>query len=254
MNAAAMIPFAFDGATIRTVMLDDQPWFVGKDIATALGYVNPRQAIIDHCRMAKPIGGGVTGGHESRPPNALDPQTVIIPEPDLFRLIIRSTLASAERFERWIFEDVLPTLRRTGRYAMPGAEPAQPYAALDAATRRAVNVAAQQLAQQAFRTKQRQLGAVVGRLGLGAAEVERLDLAALERSGVLPAMDGEAADPQGTLDLRSPPLDGYAHRPPRRPPLDPTGAERQRRFRERRRAKQAAAEAAQATPPPEDSP
>lgn len=105
-----VIPFQFDGVAIRAVEIGGAPWFVGKDIAQALGYANPRKAVRDHCKNPKPVGR-----NESFPPD-LDPQLVIINEPDLYRLIVKSQLPDAQRFERWVFEEVLPAIRKTGSY------------------------------------------------------------------------------------------------------------------------------------------
>lgn len=110
----AMTPFSFDGHAVRVVVLEGEPWFVGRDVAEVLGYTNPQKAVRDHCRAPKPVGEGV---NDSFTP--LDPQTVVLPEPDVLRLIVRSRLPAAERFERWVFEEVLPTIRRTGSYGQP---------------------------------------------------------------------------------------------------------------------------------------
>lgn len=112
-------PFNFDGASVRVITIDGAPWFVGKDIAAALGYTNPQKAVRDHCKSPRPVGGErfvhpSAGG-------ALDPQTVIISEGDVMRLIVSSQLPAAERFERWVFDEVLPTIRKTGSYTMPKA-------------------------------------------------------------------------------------------------------------------------------------
>lgn len=94
---------------VRTVVRDEDnnPWFVAKDVAEALGYTNPQKAIRDHCK----------GVNETFLPSKGGVQTVkIIPEPDLYRLIIKSKLPSAEKFERWVFEEVLPSIRKCGGY------------------------------------------------------------------------------------------------------------------------------------------
>lgn len=90
------------------------PWFVAKDVATALGYTNPKKAVRDHCKQYKPIGG-----NESFP---LDSQTNIIPESDVYRLIMRSKLPSAEKFQDWVVEEILPTIRKTGGYVQQNRE------------------------------------------------------------------------------------------------------------------------------------
>ena len=108
--------FAFDTRAVRVVMVDGEPWFVGKDVAEALGYTNPQKAVRDHCKAPKPVGG-----EQNVHPHRLDPQTVIISEPDMLRLIVSSKLPAAEAFERWVFEEVLPSIRKTGAYVDPKA-------------------------------------------------------------------------------------------------------------------------------------
>lgn len=105
-----IIPFIFENTPIRVAAIDGELWFVGKDVAEVLGYSNPQKAIRDHCKACRPVGV-----NESFTP-LLDPQTLLIPERDLYRLVMRSALPGAERFEEWVVGEVLPTLRRTGRY------------------------------------------------------------------------------------------------------------------------------------------
>lgn len=105
--------FAFDSQAVRVVMVDGEPWFVGKDVALVLGYVNPADAVTKHCKgIAKRYPLQTAGGMQ---------EVRIISEPDMLRLIVGSKLPAAERFERWVFEEVLPSIRKTGSYAMPGA-------------------------------------------------------------------------------------------------------------------------------------
>lgn len=94
--------------SIRTIDIDGKTYFVGKDIAKALGYDEPHKAVIRHCRygMKHPIPLEQGG---TKPMN-------VIPEGDVYRLIIKSQLPSAEKFEHWVFDEVLPTLRETGSY------------------------------------------------------------------------------------------------------------------------------------------
>lgn len=92
---------------IRTLKIDNKPYFVAKDVAKALGYSNPRKAIIDHCR-------GVT--KRDTPTSSGVQSMSYINEGDLYRLIIKSKLPSAERFETWVFDEVLPMIRKTGGY------------------------------------------------------------------------------------------------------------------------------------------
>lgn len=133
--AAEITLFAFPatGQPVRTVTVDGQPRFVGKDVATILGYANPRKAIRDH------VPARHRGGNESFPlaDLGLDPQTVLISEAGLYRLIMRSNTALAEQFQEWVTAEVLPAIRRTGSYtAAPRYEIPQSFAeALELAAR-----------------------------------------------------------------------------------------------------------------------
>lgn len=93
--------------TIRTVNLDGEPWFVARDVADVLGYARPRDAIRAHCKGAV-LHRILTDGGEQ--------EMTVIPERDLYRLVMRSTLPSAERFEEWVVGTVLPAIRKTGSY------------------------------------------------------------------------------------------------------------------------------------------
>lgn len=91
---------------IRTVELEGKIYFVGKDVANALGYSNPRDAIARHCKGVVKHDSFKEGGQE----------VALIPEGDMYRLITHSKLESAERFESWVFDEVLPSIRQTGQY------------------------------------------------------------------------------------------------------------------------------------------
>src|SRR5574344_2780375 len=98
---------------LRTVRRNGDPWFVGKDVAKALGYSNPRKAIIDHVDPEdRYCGDGVTIhdsiGREQHP--------VVINESGLYSLILSSKLESAKRFKHWVTSEVLPSIRRHGAY------------------------------------------------------------------------------------------------------------------------------------------
>lgn len=108
MSRNQMQVFCFEDAAVRTIERNGEPWFVGKDVAEILGYKNPHKAIREHCK----------GVNETFTPSAGGPQTVkIIPERDLYRLIMRSKLPAAERFEEWVVAEVLPAIRKTGQYS-----------------------------------------------------------------------------------------------------------------------------------------
>lgn len=95
---------------IRAIEIDGKPYFAASDIAEALGYSNPRKAISDHCK-------GVT---KRDTPTKSGIQSInYIPEGDIYRLIVRSKLPSAERFESWVFDEVIPSIRQTGSYHVP---------------------------------------------------------------------------------------------------------------------------------------
>lgn len=94
---------------IRTVEINGKIYFVGKDIANALGYSNPRDAIARHCKGVVKHDSFKEGGQE----------VALIPEGDMYRLITHSKLESAERFESWVFDDVLPAIRQHGYYENP---------------------------------------------------------------------------------------------------------------------------------------
>lgn len=112
MNAQIM-PHYFGAQEIRTVTIDGEPWFVARDVAEVLGYKDTVNAVKQHCR-------GVVKRHPIIDALGRTQEVRIIREPDLYRLTAGSTLPAAARFEAWIFEEVLPTLRKRGRYSTPG--------------------------------------------------------------------------------------------------------------------------------------
>lgn len=102
---------------IRTVEINDKPYFVASDIAKVLGYAKPQNAISTHCRGALKRGIGVQTGIKADGSPAIQiVEVLIIPEGDVYRLIARSKLPQAERFEKWVFDEVLPSIRKTGGY------------------------------------------------------------------------------------------------------------------------------------------
>lgn len=102
-----VIPFDFHGHSVRVINVDHDPWFLARDVAEILEYKNPLKAIRDHCK----------GVNETVLPSAGGPQTVkIIPERDVYRLVMRSKLPAAEEFEEWVVGEVLPSIRKTGGY------------------------------------------------------------------------------------------------------------------------------------------
>lgn len=104
--------FTYEGTNIRTITTEDgTPLFCGKDVASILGYKDATNALKLHCR-------GVVKHHPLETPGGIQ-SARFITEPDLYRLITRSKLPEAEKFERWVFEEVLPSIRKHGMYATP---------------------------------------------------------------------------------------------------------------------------------------
>lgn len=109
-----IINLHFEDAPCRTVVIDGARWWVGKDVCKILGYTNPNKAMQDHCK-------GVTNRYPL--PTAGGMQEIrIISLPDVYRLISGSKLPAAVRFEAWIYEDVLPTIHKSGGYAIEKTE------------------------------------------------------------------------------------------------------------------------------------
>lgn len=99
-----------DFGEIRTLEENGTVLFCGSDVAAALGYAKPRNAIGTHCKGALKRGILTAGGNQ---------EMTFIPEGDVYRLIARSKLPSAEQFERWVFDEVLPSIRKHGAYMTP---------------------------------------------------------------------------------------------------------------------------------------
>lgn len=95
---------------IRTIEINGKPYFVGTDVAKALGYNNPRDAVSRHCKGVVKRDTPTSSGIQSMS---------YINEGDLYRLIMKSKLPSAEKFESWVMDEVLPTIRKTGSYQKP---------------------------------------------------------------------------------------------------------------------------------------
>lgn len=103
--------------TVRTMEIDGRTYFVANDVAKALGYKRPNDAITAHCRGAVKRRIGVQTGIKGNGVPALQEiDMLIIPEGDIYRLVVKSQLPSAEKFERWVFDDVLPSIRKNGGY------------------------------------------------------------------------------------------------------------------------------------------
>lgn len=101
---------------IRTITEGDRTLFCGADVARALGYKRPNEAIAAHCKGTVKRRTPTKGGEQ---------EMLFIPEGDIYRLAARSDLPGAEQFESWIFDEVLPAIRRRGAYARPQADPSK---------------------------------------------------------------------------------------------------------------------------------
>lgn len=97
---------------VRTIEEDGRILFCGSDIARALGYASPKDAILRHCKGALIRRLPTNGGEQDMK---------FIPEGDIYRLAAKSELPGADEFERWIFDEVLPSIRKHGAYVAPNA-------------------------------------------------------------------------------------------------------------------------------------
>ena len=98
---------------VRTVTIDNEPWFVGKDVAIALGYAKPENAISSHVSKEDKTSTLIQGSGSNYKSKA-----IIINESGLYALIFGSKLESAKRFKHWVTSDVLPSIRKHGVYAV----------------------------------------------------------------------------------------------------------------------------------------
>lgn len=112
---------------IRTVIIDNEPWFVGKDVATALGYKDTSDALKKHVENDDKLTRRFADSGQSR-------EMYIINESGLYALIFGSKLESAQRFKHWVTSEVLPEIRRTGTYAMQGKPKQSKIASMTSAT------------------------------------------------------------------------------------------------------------------------
>lgn len=98
---------------VRTIVIDNEPWFIGKDIATVLGYSNPNEAILDHIDEEDKLNSKTLSSFEL---NLGQRGGWLINESGLYSLILLSKLPMAKEFKRWITHDVIPSIRKHGAY------------------------------------------------------------------------------------------------------------------------------------------
>ncbi|MDG4616469.1 phage antirepressor [Enterococcus lactis] len=101
--------FNFEQNEVRTVLVNDEPYFVGKDVASVLGYSNTKDALSRHVDLEDKMGSRITTSGQSR-------EMTIINESGLYSLILKSKLSNAKKFKRWVTSEVLPAIRKHGAY------------------------------------------------------------------------------------------------------------------------------------------
>ena len=102
--------------SIQYILVDDIPWFRGKEIATILGYTNTKKAIIDHVDEEDKKKMDEVGGNKTLPLDYNAKNTTLINEPGLYSLILSSKKPEAREFKKWVMSEVLPSIRKTGSY------------------------------------------------------------------------------------------------------------------------------------------
>lgn len=105
--------FNFENNQVRTLLINDEPWFVGKDVAQILGYSNPRDALSKHVDDEDKNSVAIRDGNKG------NPNQTVINESGVYALVFSSKLPSAKKFKRWVTSEVLPQIRKTGSYASP---------------------------------------------------------------------------------------------------------------------------------------
>lgn len=109
MNENKIQVWNYESSEIRTVQVNGEPWFVGKDVATVLGYSNTRDAIARHVDEEDKAGVGIHDGSQMR-------EVVVVNESGLYSLVLSSKLPNAKKFKRWVTSEVLPSIRKHGAY------------------------------------------------------------------------------------------------------------------------------------------
>lgn len=101
--------FNFENHEVRSLLINSEPWFVGKDVADVLGYKNTKDALAKHVDDEDKLGSQIATSGQNR-------NMTIINESGLYSLVLSSKLPSAKKFKRWVTSEVLPALRKTGQY------------------------------------------------------------------------------------------------------------------------------------------
>lgn len=111
MNSELQI-FNFNDKKVRTITIDDEPYFVGKDVANILGYKNGSRDVNNHVDDEDKLRYRISTSGQMR-------DQIVINESGVYSMIFGSELKSAKQFKRWVTSEVLPTLRKTGSYQVP---------------------------------------------------------------------------------------------------------------------------------------
>lgn len=101
--------FKFEGNEVRTLKIDDEPYFVGKDVAKILGYKNTKDALAKHVDVEDKLGSQIATSGQRR-------EMTVINESGLYSLILSSKMPNAKRFKHWVTSEVLPAIRKHGAY------------------------------------------------------------------------------------------------------------------------------------------
>ena len=114
MNNNLMIFENPEFGAVRSILIDGDPWFVGKDVASSLGYSNHRKALLDHVDVEDKLDGVTI-----RDPIGRGQKPIFISESGLYSLILSSKLERAKKFKRWVTSEVIPSIRKHGAYMTP---------------------------------------------------------------------------------------------------------------------------------------
>lgn len=169
-----------DFGEIRAVEIDGEPWFVGKDIAVALGYCNPRDALANHVDDEDKATVAIHDGSQNR-------NMTVINESGVYSLIFSSKLPKAKQFKRWVTAEVLPSIRKHGAYVAPQAQPQE------------VEAAALQAVLQPFATAMEALTAAVQTL---TRRMDNLEQARSELKALPPGGEVESSPPGAASQRR----------------------------------------------------
>ena len=116
-----IIPFDFQDSTIQVILVDNEPWFLGKEIARVLGYVDENQAVRQHCDKDDTLSDIELTLKLKKLGQSNDDvvyRAIYINEPGVYSLVFGSTLKSAKKFKKWLTTEVIPSIRKTGSYSV----------------------------------------------------------------------------------------------------------------------------------------